>query len=146
VAEAKTKKTPASVEEFLALVEGADRRADAQAVCALMREVTGAEPAMWGSSIVGFGEYHYIYGTGREGDWPAVGFSPRKAALTLYISEGFDAHEDLLSRLGKHSTGKSCLYIKKLSDVDTGVLSELVWQGFQQLDGKTINAGEQAAR
>jgi hypothetical protein len=142
VAEAKTKKTPASVEEFLALVEGADRRADAQAVCALMREVTGAQPAMWGSSIVGFGEYHYVYGTGRKGDWMAVGFSPRKAALTLYIAEGFDAHGDLMSRLGKYSTGKSCLYIKKLSDVDIDVLSELVRQGFQQLDGKTIKAGE----
>ena len=87
MAEAKTKKTPASVEEFLALVEGADRRADAQAVCALMREVTGAQPVMWGPSIVGFGEYHYVYGSGRRGDWPAVSFSPRKAALTLYLSE-----------------------------------------------------------
>jgi hypothetical protein len=142
MADAKTKKTPVSVEEFLALVQGADRRADAQAVCALMCDVTGAEPVMWGSSIVGFGEYHYIYASGREGDWPAVGFSPRKAALTLYIAEGFDAHADLLSRLGKHSTGKSCLYLKKLSDVDTEVLKKLVEQGFQQLNGKTVTSAE----
>jgi len=140
MAEAKTQKTAASVEEFLALVEGADRRADARAVCALMGEVTGAEPVMWGASIVGFGEYRYIYGSGREGQWPAVGFSPRKAALTVYLAEGLAVHGDLLSRLGKHSTGKGCLYIKKLSDVDTDVLRELVGQGFTQLNGKTVQS------
>ncbi len=140
MAEAKTKKTPASVGEFLALVEGAERRADAQAVCALMREVTGAEPVMWGASIVGFGEYRYIYGSGREGQWPAVGFSPRKAALTVYLAEGLAVHGDLLGRLGKHSIGKGCLYIKKLSDVDVNVLRELVGQGFTQVNGKTIRS------
>lgn len=141
MAEAKTQKTAASVDEFLALVEGADRRADAQAVCALMREVTGAEPAMWGSSIVGFGEYHYIYGSKREGNWPVVGFSPRKAALTVYISEGLEVHRDRLAKLGKHTIGKGCIYVKRLSDVDEGVLRELVREGFQQLDGKTITPG-----
>jgi hypothetical protein len=142
MAEAKTQKTQASVEEFLALVEGAGRRADAQAVCALMREVTGVEPVMWGPSIVGFGEYHYVYGSGRTGDWPAAAFSPRKAALTVYLSEGFEEQADLMSRLGKYTTSKACLYIKKLSDVDTDVLSELVRQDFERLDGKTIKTGE----
>lgn len=140
MAEPKTKKSPASVDEFLALVEGADRRADAQAVCDLMREVTGAEPAMWGSSIVGFGQYHYVYASGREGDWPAVAFSPRKAALTLYLSEGFDDHRDLMARLGKHTTSKACLYLKRLSDVDQEALKELVEQSFRDLDGKTVTS------
>ena len=93
---------------------------------------------MWGSSIVGFGSYHYRYATGREGDWPAVGLSPRKQALTLYISSGFDASAALLARLGPHTTGKSCLYLKRLSDVDEGVLRELVAAGFRDLDGKTV--------
>ncbi len=140
MAEAKTKKTPLSVEEFLALVEGAERRADAQAVCALMREVTGVEPVMWGPSIVGFGEYHYVYASGRKGDWPAVGFSPRKSALTLYLSEGFDDNTELLARLGKHTTSKVCLYLKRLSDVDTKVLKELVRQGFDELNGRTVTS------
>ncbi len=140
MAEAKTKKTPLSVEEFLALVEGAERRADAQAVCALMREVTGVEPVMWGPSIVGFGEYHYVYASGRKGDWPAVGFSPRKSALTLYLSEGFDDNTELLARLGKHTTSKVCLYLKRLSDVDTKVLKELVRQGFEELNGRTVTS------
>ena len=91
-----------------------------------MREVTGAEPQMWGDSIVGFGSYHYVYASGREGDWPLTGFSPRKRNLTLYIMAGFDEYDELLSRLGKFKTGKSCLYINKLEDVDQEVLAELV--------------------
>ena len=138
MAEPKTKQTDASVEEFLASVPDARRREDAQAACALMTEVTGQPPVMWGSGIVGFGKYRYRYASGQSGDWPAVGFSPRKQALTLYISEGFDAHEDLLARLGPHTTGKACLYIKKLSAVDQEVLRELIHEGFQQLHGKTI--------
>ncbi|WP_020522179.1 DUF1801 domain-containing protein [Catelliglobosispora koreensis] len=137
-AEPKTQKTTASVKEFLSLVERADRRADAEAVCTLMQEITGAEPAMWGSSIVGFGQYTYKYASGRTGDWPAAAFSPRKQALTVYLPEGFDDNQERLSRLGKHSTGKGCLYIKRLSDVDTGVLRELVDEGFQEFNGKTI--------
>jgi hypothetical protein len=140
VAEPKTTKTQASVAGFLAAVADPQRRADAEAVTALMAEVTGAEPTMWGSSIVGFGTYHYRYATGREGDWPAIGLSPRKQSLTIYLSAGFDGYDDLLARLGPHSTGKSCLYIKRLSDVDEGVLRELVAGGFRQLDGATLTA------
>ena len=91
-----------------------------------MEEVTGEKAVMWGDSIVGFGTYHYVYASGREGDWPVTGFAPRKQALTLYIMSGFDQYDELLARLGKHSTGKSCLYIKRLSDVDVDVLRELV--------------------
>jgi hypothetical protein len=136
----KTARNAASVAEFLAAVSDPRRRADAEAVCALMAEVTGAQPAMWGASIVGFGEYHYKYATGREGDWPAVGLSPRKQALTIYISAGFDAYEELLGRLGPHSTGRSCLYIKRLADVDRDVLRSLVAGGFRALDGTTVTS------
>jgi nucleoid DNA-binding protein len=138
VAEPKTQKNTANVTDFLAAVADPKRRADAEAVTALMAEVTGATPTMWGTSIVGFGSYRYRYGSGREGEWPAVGLSPRKASLTVYVSAGFDGYDDLLARLGPHSTGKSCLYIKRLSDVDEGVLRELVAGGFRQLDGTTV--------
>jgi hypothetical protein len=140
MAELKTLRNDASVAEFLGAVTDPQRRADAQAVCALMAEVTGAQPAMWGNSIVGFGAYHYKYASGREGDWPAVGLSPRKQSLTIYISEGFDSYEELLGRLGPHSTGKSCLYIKRLSDVDERALRSLVERGFQHLNGKTVTS------
>ncbi|MCB0148089.1 MAG: DUF1801 domain-containing protein, partial [Caldilineaceae bacterium] len=93
---------------------------------AIMQEATGAAPRMWGESIVGFGHYHYKYASGREGDWFLTGFAPRKQNLTLYIMAGFDNYEALLSKLGKHSTGKSCLYVKRLADVDMPVLTELV--------------------
>ena len=138
VAEPKTQKSDASVADFLAAVADPKRRADAQAVTALMTEVTGASPTMWGTSIVGFGSYRYRYGSGREGDWPAVGLSPRKQALTIYVSTGFDGYADFLARLGPHSIGKSCLYIKRLSDVDEKVLGDLVAGGFRQLDGTTV--------
>ena len=104
MAEPKTVPTEQSVAEFLAAVADPKRRADAEAAVALFREATGAEPAMWGSAIVGFGTYRYRYATGAEGDWPAVGLSPRKQALTLYVSAGFDAYPDLLGRLGPHRT------------------------------------------
>jgi hypothetical protein len=138
VAELKTARTNADPNEFLAAVADPRRRADAEAACRLMGEVTGAEPAMWGGSIVGFGVYRYRYASGQSGDWPAVGLAPRKAALTLYLSAGFDGAEDLLARLGPHRTGKSCLYLKRLSDVDEAVLRELVGQAFRHLDGRTV--------
>jgi hypothetical protein len=102
------------------------RRADAKALAGLMQKVTGDEPRMWGPSIVGFGSYHYTYESGREGDAPLVGFSPRKAANVLYGATGFAGAEKLLARLGRHTTGKGCLYIKKLADVDMNVLETLV--------------------
>jgi hypothetical protein len=138
VAETKTVRTGASVAQFLVGVPDPQRRADAQAVCELMAEVTGARPEMWGSSIVGFGSYHYRYASGREGEWPAVGLSPRRQSLTIYVPEGFDSYDELLSRLGPHSTGKSCLYIKRLSDVDREVLRDLVADGFRRLNGTTV--------
>jgi hypothetical protein len=140
MAEPKTTRNPASVAAFLDAVADPRRQADARAACALMAEATGAEPTMWGTSIIGFGAYHYRYATGREGDWPAVGLSPRKQALTLYLSAGFDGYADLLARLGPHSIGKSCLYVKRLADVDTDVLRDLVAGGFRALDGKTVTA------
>ena len=140
MAELKTQKNEANVADFLAGVTDPKRRADAQAVTALMAEVTGAEPTMWGTSIVGFGAYHYRYASGRGGDWPAVGFSPRKQALTIYLSAGFHGHDDLLGRLGPHTTGRSCLYVKRLADVDPAVLGELVAAGFRGLDGRTVTS------
>lgn len=118
--------TGAAVEDFLAAVPDEQRRADAHRLCALMQQITGEEPAMWGPSIVGFGTYHYRYASGREGDWFLAGFSPRSKSLTVYISDGFAEYGALLERLGKHSTGKSCLYIKRLADVDLAVLEEML--------------------
>ena len=131
MAENKTQKTGASVEEFLASVESKTRREDGFRVLQLMQEVTGLEPEMWGPSIVGFGDYHYRYESGRGGDFFLTGFSPRKQSLSLYIMAGFDAYDGLLSRLGKHRKGASCLYINKLADVDMDVLRQLVQQSFE---------------
>ena len=128
MAELKTKKTDASVQAFLDAVEHPTRREDSYAILDMMREITGVEPAMWGPSIVGFGTYRYKYASGREGQWPVVGFSPRKRTLTLYIMDGFDGYETLLRKLGKYKTGKACLYINKLADVDQETLRELVRQ------------------
>ncbi|MBB4948691.1 hypothetical protein F4556_004226 [Kitasatospora gansuensis] len=139
MAEPKTKPTATDPAAFLAAVPD-ERRADAEALYALMAEVTGVPAVMWGGSIVGFGRYHYRYASGRGGDWPPVGFSPRKQALTLYVAEGFEPHRDLLARLGPHTTGKGCLYVKRLAALDQAVLRELVERGFAAYDGKTITA------
>jgi hypothetical protein len=140
MAEPKTTPNDANVAAFLATVADPKRRADAEAVCALMTEATGEQPQMWGTSIIGFGRYHYQYVSGREGDWPAVGLSPRKQALTVYISAGFAEYWKLLARLGPHSTGKSCLYLKRLADIDEQALRELVTAGFHHLNGRTLTA------
>lgn len=125
MAELKTKKSDDSVVAFIDSIEDETKREDAWAIHKILSEVTGDDGAMWGTSIIGFGKYHYTYESGREGDWFEVGFSPRKQNLTLYIVSGFDAYADHLAQLGKHSTGKSCLYIKRLSDVDQAVLRQL---------------------
>ncbi len=122
----KTRPNDASVDAYLASVENPRRREDARRVLSLMQQVTGEPPTMWGASIVGFGSYHYTYASGREGDWPIVGFAPRKQNLVLYIMPGFARYDTLLARLGKHRTGKSCLYVNKLADIDLAVLEELV--------------------
>lgn len=126
MAKNKTQATDESVKNFLDQVEDEQKRADAYALLDLMREVTGEEAKMWGTSIVGFGSYHYKYESGREGDSMLAGFSPRKQNLTLYIMAGFDEYESLLDSLGKYKTGKACLYIKRLSDVDEDALRTLV--------------------
>ncbi len=125
-AELKTKVNDASVEGFLNSIKDEQTRADCFEILKLMKQVTKEEPKMWGASIVGFDSYHYKSASGREGDWMLTGFSPRKQNLTLYLMSGFDAHADLLKKLGKHKTSVGCLYIKKLEDVDKKVLKELV--------------------
>jgi hypothetical protein len=126
MAEMKTRVTHASVEAFLRSIPDDARRQDCLRVLEIMKGVTGDEPKLWGPAMVGFGSYHYRYDSGREGDWFVTGFSPRKANLTLYIMAGFDRYAELLERLGKFKTGKSCLYVKKLADVDEAVLTELI--------------------
>ncbi len=125
MAEQKTQPTPASVEAFIEAVDHPGRRDDARAALKLLTEVTGEPPVMWGPSIIGFGRYHYRYESGREGDAPLVGFSPRKARLVFYMVAYDDARGDFLNRLGKHTSGQSCVYVNRLSDVDQDVLAEM---------------------
>ena len=126
VADLKTTKNEASVDAFLQSVEDPKQREDARRVMALMEDITGEKPKMWGTSIVGFGDRHYKYASGREGDWFLAGFSPRKANLTLYIVGGFAQYTDLLQQLGKHKLGKGCLYIKRLEDVNMKTLDTII--------------------
>jgi hypothetical protein len=126
MAELKTKPTEASVEAFLNAIPDEAKRHDAYTVLALIRKATGAEAVMWGTSIVGFGDTHLKYSSGRELDWFVLGFAPRKQELTLYLNLGCMPAGDLLSRLGKHKTGKGCLYLRRLSEVDLGVLEALI--------------------
>ncbi len=128
MAELKTKRNKQSVTTFIDSVEHDGRRRDAKAVLKLMKDITGEKAEMWGDAIVGFGTYHYVYDSGREGDWFLTGFSPRKTNLSLYIMAGFSRYDSLLKKLGKHKTGKSCLYINKLEDVDMDVLRVLIEQ------------------
>jgi hypothetical protein len=124
--ENKTKPTKVSVTAFIAAVADESRRADAKVLLKLMQTASGEKPKMWGPSIIGFGSYHYKYETGREGDMPLVGFSPRKAATVLYFTKDFKDAEPLLAKLGKCSASKGCLYVKKLEDVDLQVLETLI--------------------
>ena len=126
MAENKTTKTGASVTEFVKSIENPQMRADAKRVAAMMRRATGKRAKMWGTSMVGFGTYHYKYDSGREGDFMVTGYSPRKQALTVYIMPGFSQFAPLMKKLGKYKTGKSCLYIRRLSDVDENVLEKLI--------------------
>jgi hypothetical protein len=130
VAELKTKANDGDVDAFLASIPDPDRRDDARAVCDLLGRVTGEPAVMWGSSIVGFGARHLVYDSGRELDWMVLGFSPRKAATTLYLSWPLDGYADELGRLGKHTTGKGCLYVKRLADIDLAVLEELLRRSY----------------
>lgn len=133
MAQNKTVQTARGVADFLAAVEPERRRLDAQELDRLFRAATGFEPRMWGDSIVGYGRYDYRYDSGREGSFLATGFSPRKTALSIYIMPGYADFGDILARLGKHKTGKACLYVNKLDDIDTDVLSELIRAGLDDL-------------
>jgi hypothetical protein len=133
MAELKTKRNDRSVEAFLNGIADEQKRRDAFAILKLMKKITKAEPQMWGASIVGFGNYHYKYASGREGDWPITGFSPRKQNLTLYIMPGFVRYDELMKKLGKYKTGKSCLYIKTLDDVDLPTLRTLIKESVQYM-------------
>ncbi len=124
-AESKTQPTMVSVDEFIGAVADARQRADAFKIAEMMERLSGHKAKMWGPSIIGIGSYHYKYDSGREGDMCRIGFSPRKGQTVLYLVDGFEGHAELMTKLGKHKTGKSCLYIKRLSDVDEGVLEEL---------------------
>jgi len=136
MAELKTKRNDASVTDWLAAIADPERRKDCETVIRLMKQVTKAEPAMWGASIVGFGSYHYKGASGREGDWMLTGFASRKQDLTLYIMDGFAGYDRLLAKLGRHRMGKSCLYLKRLSDIDTGALKELVTASVRHMRSK----------
>ena len=125
----KTQPTVESVEVFLASVDHETRRSDGLALLDLFNRVTGWKPVMWGPSIIGYGRYHYKYASGREGDFLVTGFSPRKSSLSIYIMPGYRNMADKLARLGKHKTGRSCLYINKLADIDTNVLQEIIEDG-----------------
>jgi hypothetical protein len=140
MAEPKTKKTAASVTGFLNAVTDKTRREDCFAVVQIMREITKEEPAMWGSSIVGFGRYRLKYENGREGEWPIAAFSPRKGDLTLYIAPDVLVAPELMERLGKYKTGKSCLYIKKLADVDPKVLKQVIAKSVKEVSSQRVRS------
>ena len=132
----KTKPHDGSVEAFLNSVEHDKRREDSLAMLEIMKEITGEKAVMWGPSIVGFGKYHYKYESGHEGDSFLTGFSPRKQSLSVYIMAGFSRYEELMKQLGKYKTGKSCLYINKLEDVDQSVLRELIQASLEYMKEK----------
>jgi hypothetical protein len=138
MSEAKTKPSAESVQEFLQNMHDRKRTEDCLALIELMQKATACKPVMWGSSIVGFGKYTYRYANGREGDWPVIGFSPRKNDLTLYIMPGFEKYDLLLQKLGKHKTGKSCLYLKTLADVDLKVLEKIISESVKAMAGKRV--------
>lgn len=136
MAENKTVPTELSVQDYLDAIDHPQRKADCIAICNLMKKLTGREPRMWGKTIVGFGNYHYKYESGREGNMLATGFSNRKQAITLYIMGGFKKHDELLSKIGPHKTGKSCFYIKRLSDMDIDMLSALILESLKAVETK----------
>ncbi|QSX08463.1 DUF1801 domain-containing protein [Alkalibacter rhizosphaerae] len=136
MAEQKTKETDASVEDFIDSVENPKKREDATRLVKIFSEATGYPPKMWGPSIIGFGSYHYKYESGHEGDAPLVGFSPRKSKISLYFATGDDSRETLLKDLGKHTTGKACVYINKLADIDVNVLKEMILQSVDFLKAR----------
>jgi hypothetical protein len=141
VAETKTKPSTKSVESFLKRIPDEGTRRDCFELVTLMKKITKADPVMWGSSIVGFGRFHYTYASGREGDSGLTGFSPRKQNLTIYVVSGFESRPDLMRKLGKYKTGVVCLYVKRLADIDKQVLRELIEDSIDQIkkrEGKGV--------
>jgi hypothetical protein len=136
MAELKTKPTGESVKAFIDAIPDEKRRAECREVMRIMKSVTGAQPRMWGPSIVGYGNYHYKYESGREGDWFVAGFSPRKQSLTIYIMSGFSGHATLMKKLGKCKTGGSCLYIKNLEDIDLAALKALITASVKHISSR----------
>ena len=132
----KTVPTKVSATEFFRSLDDATKRKDSQELAKMMREITHKRARMWGTSIVGFGEYHFNYASGREGDFMLTGFSPRKQNLTVYIMPGFDKYKSLLSKLGKHKHSKSCLYVKKLDDIDRAVLYKLIARSVKDMKAR----------
>ena len=135
MSENKTQPTQASVGDFIAAT-GPEKQSDSEQLIAILQDITGEKPVMWGPSIIGFGSYHYVYDSGCQGDSPIIGFSPRKRELVLYIMPGFESFQPLLAKLGKHKTGQSCLYIKRLSDIRLPVLTELLTDTVKAMRGK----------
>lgn len=136
MAENKTQPTDQSVKSFIEALDDQQKISDSYSLVKLMKEVTGCDPKMWGPSIIGFDQYHYKYESGREGDMLKAGFSPRKREFSIYIMSGFKRQEELLQKLGKHRTGKACLYVKKLDDIDMDVLREMVEESVKYVDEK----------
>lgn len=145
MAELKTNPSDISVEALLDAIPDETRRSDCRTIAKLMEKLTGSKPQLWGASIVGFGTYHYRYASGREGDWFITGFAPRKNDLTLYILSGFTRFEDLMSRLGRHKTGKSCLYIRRLEDIDMKVLEELIGESVDHVRQNNASSSREGA-
>lgn len=131
--EPKTVRTKSSVTAFVKSVKNPQQRRDTQTLVALMRKVTGERPAMWEPGIIGFGSYHYVYASGRQGDWMLTGLAPRKGQLTVYLMGGLESQKPLLSRLGQHKTGKGCVYLKDLQGIDLKILGELVRRSVRRL-------------
>ena len=136
MAETKTKPTGVDVDDYIAAIDDERKRDDSRELVRMMQRVTGKKPYMWGPSIIGFGTYHYRYDSGREGDMPVAAFSPRKGEFSVYLTPGSPGQAELLSRLGRHRMGKSCLYIRKLADVDLAVLEQLIVGSMRDLDGR----------
>ena len=138
MAEAKTKKTKASVATFLAKIDDPARRADCNTIAEMMQRITGEPPAMWGDAIVGFGMYRYAYASGQSGDWPVIAFSPRKGDISVYLLPDFPKKQALLAKLGTHKSGKSCLYLKRLAGIDLDVLEELVEESVKGMETQRV--------
>jgi hypothetical protein len=136
MSELKTKPNRESVETFLNSIDNEQKRNDAYTLLSLMKDISGEKPLIWGESIIGFGTYHYKYESGREGDWFLTGFSPRKNNFSIYIMPGFGKYDRLMDKLGKHKTGKSCLYINRLSDIDIEVLNQLIRESLKYMKQK----------